>query len=103
MTLKKTFYIFLLFAVLCGIFQLLPFDLQNILHYHSDQMPSGWFYLWLTPHLIHLGFLHYLINLLSFGIVLLAFRTVFTPLRLLFLFGFKAFYTLNDKRTHFFF
>lgn len=88
MSLKKTLSIFLLFTLLCGALQMLPCALQNGLYYHADQMPSALYYLWLTPHLVHLSTLHYLVNIVSFGIILFTFRSRFTPIDFSLLFGF---------------
>lgn len=90
MSIRKTLSIILLFTVLCGALQMLPFDLQNALHYHVDQLPSKLYYVWLTPHLIHLNTMHYLINILSLGAVLFTFRTTYTSFRFFLLFCFSA-------------
>ena len=90
MTFKKTFFIVLLFALVSGVLQCLPVPLQHMLHYQAGQMPAHFFYLWLTPHLIHLSPSHYLINIASLAVVLLTFRTFFTPVRFFLLFAFSA-------------
>ncbi|MDD3591797.1 MAG: rhombosortase [Sulfurovum sp.] len=90
MTLKKILSIFLLFTLLCGALQMLPLALHDGLYYHAEQMPSALYYLWLTPHLLHLSTVHYLVNILSLGVVLFTFRSVFTPLGFFLLFGFSG-------------
>jgi len=90
-SLHPVYYIFIMIALISGILQLLPFSLQESLHYKAENLPSHLYYLWITPHLIHLSMLHYIINILSLGIVLFTFRNVFTPLRFFLLFAFSSF------------
>ena len=90
MTFKKTLYIFLLLAFISGILQTLPTTLQALFHYRAENIPSHLYYLWLSPHLIHLSMLHYIINILCLGIVLFTFKNYFTPLRFFLLFAFSA-------------
>ena len=90
MSITKTLSILLLLTLISGVLQLLPVALQKTLHYNVDNIPSELYSLWLTPHLIHLDNIHYLINILSLTVVLFTFRAVFTPQRFFLLFAFSA-------------
>jgi len=90
MSLTKTLSILLLLTLISGILQLLPETLRETFHYRAGNIPSELYYLWLTPHLIHLSGIHYLINILSMAVVLFTFKAVFTPLRFFLLFAFSA-------------
>ncbi len=91
MSITKTLSIILLLTLISGILQLLPVLDQELLYYRIDGIPAKLYYLWLTPHLIHLDGIHYLINILSLSVVLFTFRAVFTPLRFFLLFVFSSF------------
>ncbi len=64
------------------IIQLLPHEWQETLKYDRHTLATTIWWVWLTAHLLHLGWVHLLLNLAGLGVVFILFHDVWSYFRL---------------------
>ena len=66
----------------------------NIFYYNRDSFKKFFYYMWLTPSLVHINWMHWFLNILNFAAVIFLFSNIWSKKKILLLFALSSLFIM---------